>query len=330
MKIKNIFPIAIYVCIVLNLVACGLIVVVTDDEDIKEFNQDYAPSYKIIDKNLYVDWDGVVIEHNWRGDIVGRKEAPLKLKIPLSYLQDVLSENGTIGYLGRALDPMSVGHNYNPESKIKDDPNNKKLIATINFQITKNGEPAINYFRSILHSEERSNKISEYESSLFRFSLSDRYSDPIEKEDYFSFPGIGTEKDFVRGKDIAGLETYMIPECFDIKKLKDEFKADPHNYYKDEKLYRLAHKSDDEKDMPENCIADLRSRFWITPSTTPKEDMVAIECRLIGCNIRFLYKKHYVNILTPMRSGDVAANWKNYRNVVIMLLERFEKEAENS
>lgn len=325
MKIKNIFPIAIYVCIVLNVVACGLIVVVTDDEDIKEFNQDYAPSYKIIEKNLYVDWDGVAIEQNRYGDIVGRKEAPLKLKIPLSYLQDVLYENGTIGYLGIALNPMSVGENYNPESKIKDDPNNKKLIATINFQITKNAEPAINYNSSIFHSKERSDKIREYESSLFRFSLSDRYSDPIDKE-YF-YRSSTEEKDFVRGKDVAGLENYSVPECFDIEKLKEDLKANPHNSYYQAKLYRLAHKSDNEKDLPENCLVDLETQFWITPSNTPKEDIVGIECQLIGCNIRFNYKKHRVRIITPIRSDDIVPNWKSYHGVVVKLLEKFEQDA---
>lgn len=316
----------------------------TDRENIRQFNGSYAPEGKIINNLLYVDWKENKEE----------RLEPLKLKIPLEYLDRVIDKNGRINqwrdaFLFKARD-----------SKNK---NNEYMIYQINFKLLRNGQPIdAKYFGKLeddldRESESKYSFISttkkiltgqplgenkpceisdskirrtwcHYYKNMYEIKFSNgsggEYALKMNNTNRYYRTGTG---ELIKVKHENGLDHYQTYKCYDTNQLKQTVKDQSMGYGGAQNLLDELKNKPVEDKSPKDCLTYSRHEFWVSPANTQAKDTVGIMCwQLGGCSINFLYKNRHVEVYPLLSLEDTVAQWKDYRNKATQLLKQFENQ----
>lgn len=329
----------VLLCILLQgLTACDQHIPRDDTAYIARFNKDYAPEYQIIDRVLYVDWKGNET----------REIKPLKLKIPLVYLEEGINKWGEIGYLHSSLKPMAPYEN---------DPGGKKVIYEIRLDLLRNGQPVdqklfseikdkankeniekikttlknqiLGIEQSVDHEKSESSKISQAEKKLVDY-MDNMYWVAIYSGGGANYK-MNDPQDYYRSGTMLnavsenGLDKHISYFCHNINELKQNLKNKSPGYVTAQSILNDLKNKPPSDLSPENCLSDDRYQFWVSPENTKPEDAVGIRCwQAGGCSIKLLYKTHYVEIFTKLSSTETVAQWQDYRKKVTDILNQFE------
>lgn len=271
-----------------------------ENNKVKEFNQTYAPEYKIIDRVLYVDWKP-------NSTINGQS---LKLKVPMNYLKDGINEKGRIGIISDSI--------YGPFDYTRPkDPNKKPEINGFEFEITESGQPVI------LNKDGRPlNK-----EDIFRFTLLKR-AYHFRPQVYRLTDDRGEKRENIfRAKDVNGLQNYKDLSCYDVEELKEDLRLKRMGYEGARLgLELLANKAADDL-TPKNCLSNERLQFWISPPEVPDDESVGIFCgTTANCEIDFIYNARNISVITHKNRLDVIPKWQKYKNQVIQTIQQFETQ----
>lgn len=271
-----------------------------EQQDLQKFNQRYAPEYKIIDRILYVDVDWKMVPNIY--------SEPLKLKIPMSYLDGGIDEKGRVGNI---LDSYYGPFDYDRPK----DPNEKRQILSIDFAITASGQP--------VPVNSRGDALTQEDNYVFSISTYTTIGRP-QASRLTNQRGEKAENIF-RAKDINGLQNYKDLSCYDIEELKAHAGSKRIGYEGARfGLEQLANKAADDL-TPKNCLSNELLQFWISPPDVPDDESVGIYCgSTANCVISFRYKTHGISIITRKNRFHVIPKWQEYRQQVIKTIQQFE------
>ena len=311
----------------------------TDKENITRFNKHFAPEAKMLNNSVYVDWNENKEE----------RLEPLKLKIPLEYLDRVIDKNGRIDGWMRA---------FIFEERKQD---NKHIIYQINFKLLRSGQPIdaqyLGKLEDTMHDEVPGKMLStlkrmisgqqlekkkpcelsdskntrtwcKYYKNIYEIQFSNgsggEYALKMNDTGRYYRSGTG---ELVKVKNENGLDLYQTYHCHDPIQLKQTIKEKNMGYGSAQAILDALQNKPVEDKSPKDCLSDSRHEFWISPEKTPAKDAVGIRCwQLGGCSINFLYKNRHVEVFPLLGIEETVAQWKDYRNKAIQLLQQFENQ----